>query len=44
VFVNGKFCKDFKLAEANDFFFEGLQNPGNTENPVGSNVTTINVD
>ncbi|XP_059438650.1 germin-like protein subfamily 1 member 13 [Corylus avellana] len=44
VFVNGKFCKDFKLAEANDFFFEGLQNPGNTENPVGSNVTTVNVD
>jgi quercetin dioxygenase-like cupin family protein len=44
VFVNGKFCKDFKLAEANDFFFEGLQNPRNTENPVGSNVTTVNVD
>jgi quercetin dioxygenase-like cupin family protein len=44
VFVNGKFCKDFKLAEANDFFFEGLQNPRNTENPVGSNVTNVNVD
>jgi quercetin dioxygenase-like cupin family protein len=44
VFVNGKFCKDFKLAKAEDFFFHGLQNPGNTANRVGSNVTTVNVD
>ncbi|BFG40721.1 hypothetical protein CerSpe_269950 [Prunus speciosa] len=44
VFVNGKFCKDPKLANVNDFFFSGLQNPRNTQNPVGSNVTAVNVD
>ncbi|XP_022720009.1 germin-like protein subfamily 1 member 14 [Durio zibethinus] len=44
VFVNGKFCKDPKLAEADDFFFSGLSKPGNTSNLVGSNVTTVNVD
>ncbi|KAF9606106.1 hypothetical protein IFM89_023129 [Coptis chinensis] len=40
VFVNGKFCKDPKLATANDFFFGGLRKPGNTSNQVGSVVTT----
>ncbi|KAK9291809.1 hypothetical protein L1049_019759 [Liquidambar formosana] len=44
VFVNGKFCKDPKLATANDFFFSRLQNPRNTENQLGSNVTLLNVD
>ncbi|KAE8663179.1 Germin-like protein subfamily 1 member 18 [Hibiscus syriacus] len=44
VFVNGKFCKDPKLAVADDFFFSGLNMPGNTSNLVGSNVTTVNVD
>ncbi|KAE8707791.1 Germin-like protein subfamily 1 member 14 [Hibiscus syriacus] len=44
VFVNGKFCKDPKLAVAEDFFFSGLNKPGNTANPVGSNVTMVNVD
>ncbi|KAK8542941.1 hypothetical protein V6N13_136510 [Hibiscus sabdariffa] len=44
VFVNGKFCKDPKLAVAEDFFFSGLNKPGNTSNPVGSNVTMVNVD
>ncbi|KAK9293269.1 hypothetical protein L1049_021261 [Liquidambar formosana] len=44
VFVNGKFCKDPKLATADDFFFSGLQNPRNTENQLGSNVTLLNVD
>ncbi|XP_062162952.1 germin-like protein subfamily 1 member 13 [Alnus glutinosa] len=44
VFVNGKFCKDLKQSKAEDFFFSGLQNPGNTNNPVGSNVTLVNVD
>uniref|UniRef100_A0A2N9ISR8 Cupin type-1 domain-containing protein n=1 Tax=Fagus sylvatica TaxID=28930 RepID=A0A2N9ISR8_FAGSY len=44
VFVNGKFCKDPKLAKAEDFFFKGLDIPGNTDNRVGSNVTTVNVD
>ncbi|PQQ02402.1 germin-like protein subfamily 1 member 11 isoform X1 [Prunus yedoensis var. nudiflora] len=44
VFVNGKFCKDPKLVNANDFFFSGLQNARNTQNPLGSNVTAVNVD
>ncbi|XP_059664136.1 germin-like protein subfamily 1 member 14 [Cornus florida] len=44
VFVNGKFCKDPKLVKAEDFFFSGLNIPGNTNNKVGSNVTTVNVD
>ncbi|KAA8514837.1 hypothetical protein F0562_018016 [Nyssa sinensis] len=43
VFVNGKFCKDPKLATANDFFYSGLNIPGNTSNPVGSYVTPVNV-
>ncbi|GMI79110.1 germin-like protein 6 [Hibiscus trionum] len=43
VFVNGKFCKDPKLAVADDFFFSGLNKHGNTSNRVGSNVTTVNV-
>ncbi|KAI9185462.1 hypothetical protein LWI28_007547 [Acer negundo] len=44
IFVNGKFCKDPKLATPDDFFFKGLNIPGNINNPVGSNVTTVNVD
>ncbi|KAK9292928.1 hypothetical protein L1049_020909 [Liquidambar formosana] len=44
VFVNGKFCKDPKLVTANDFFFSGFQNPRNTKNQLGSNVTLLNVD
>ncbi|KAK9997096.1 hypothetical protein SO802_021782 [Lithocarpus litseifolius] len=44
VFVNGKFCKDPKLVTANDFYFGGLNIPGNTYNNVGSNVTNVNVD
>ncbi|KAG6651832.1 germin-like protein subfamily 1 member 13 [Carya illinoinensis] len=44
VFVNGKFCNDPKLATANDFFFSGLNVPRNTLNPLGSNVTAVNVD
>ncbi|XP_057983962.1 putative germin-like protein 2-1 [Malania oleifera] len=44
VFVNGKFCKDPKLATADDFFFSGLNVPGNTSNRLGSNVTLVNVD
>jgi quercetin dioxygenase-like cupin family protein len=43
VFVNGKFCKDPKLATADDFFFSGLNIPRNTSNPVGSTVTPVNV-
>ncbi|XP_059434045.1 germin-like protein subfamily 1 member 13 [Corylus avellana] len=44
VFINGKFCKDLKLASANDFFFSGLDTPRDTSNPLGSNVTLLNVD
>nr|CAN73846.1 hypothetical protein VITISV_021637 [Vitis vinifera] len=40
VFVNGKFCKNPNLTVAEDFFFQGLNIPGNTANRVGSNVTT----
>ncbi|KAK0598886.1 hypothetical protein LWI29_000334 [Acer saccharum] len=43
VFVNGKFCKDPKLATPNDFFFSGLNIPRDTSNPIGSNVTQVNV-
>ncbi|XP_012492699.1 germin-like protein subfamily 1 member 7 [Gossypium raimondii] len=43
VFVNGKFCKDPKLATAEDFFLPGLNIPGNTSNQVGSMVTPANV-
>ncbi|KAM7269436.1 hypothetical protein ACFE04_024933 [Oxalis oulophora] len=44
VLVNGKICKDPKLVKAEDFFFEGLDEPGKIDNPVGSKVTTVNVD
>ncbi|KAK1280136.1 putative germin-like protein 2-1 [Acorus gramineus] len=43
IFVNGLVCKDPKLAQADDFFFTGLDKPGNTSNPVGSKVTAVNV-
>ncbi|XWS42630.1 hypothetical protein CRYUN_Cryun16bG0030300 [Craigia yunnanensis] len=43
VFVNGKFCKDPKLAKVEDFYFSGLNIPRNTSNPVGSTVTPVNV-
>ncbi|XVE62660.1 hypothetical protein DITRI_Ditri06bG0137000 [Diplodiscus trichospermus] len=44
VFVNGKFCKDPKLAKPEDFFYSGLNIPRNTSNPVGSTVTPVNVE
>ena len=44
MFVNGKFCKNPKLANPNDFSFQGLQIPGNTVNVVGSNVTQVTVN
>ncbi|KAF9670194.1 hypothetical protein SADUNF_Sadunf13G0043100 [Salix dunnii] len=43
VFVNGKLCKDPKLATAKDFFFSGLDIARNTSNPLGSVVTPANV-
>ncbi|MQL91577.1 hypothetical protein Taro_024192 [Colocasia esculenta] len=42
VFINGLACKDPTLATAADFFFAGLDVPGNTMNRVGSNVTLVN--
>lgn len=42
--MNGLICKDPKMAVADDFFFAGLNKPGNTYNNVGSNVTLVNVD
>ncbi|KAL9436541.1 hypothetical protein AB3S75_022566 [Citrus x aurantiifolia] len=44
VFVNGKFCKDPKLATAKDFFLSGLDKPGNTTNRLGVNETHANVE
>ncbi|XP_020268784.1 putative germin-like protein 2-1 [Asparagus officinalis] len=41
VFVNGLVCKDPKLALADDFFFSGLNMPGNTSNRLGSKVTLV---
>ncbi|KAJ6801041.1 putative germin-like protein 2-1 [Iris pallida] len=41
VFVNGLVCKDPKQAKPDDFFFAGLDKPGNTSNPQGSNVTLV---
>ncbi|XP_077223870.1 putative germin-like protein 2-1 [Tasmannia lanceolata] len=43
VLVNGVVCKDPKLAQAEDFFFTGLDKSGNTSNPLGSKVTPVNV-
>ncbi|XP_028783696.1 germin-like protein subfamily 1 member 13 [Neltuma alba] len=42
VFVNGKFCKDPNLVEAEDFFFHIME--GNTSNPLGSKVTQVFVN
>ncbi|XP_058071320.1 putative germin-like protein 2-1 isoform X3 [Magnolia sinica] len=35
--------QDFCVAVPDDFFFTGLDKPGNTSNKVGSNVTQVNV-
>ncbi|KAG8383652.1 hypothetical protein BUALT_Bualt04G0036200 [Buddleja alternifolia] len=44
VFVNGKICKNPNMVVANDFFYSGLNKPGNTSNPLGSRVTPVNVN
>ncbi|KAF0892565.1 hypothetical protein E2562_016862 [Oryza meyeriana var. granulata] len=44
VFVNGFVCKNPKLVTANDFFFHGLNVPGNTMNAQGSAVTPVTVN
>ena len=41
--MNGKFCKNPNLTKAEDFFYSGLDKPGNVSNPVGSAVTQVNV-
>ncbi|CDP10148.1 unnamed protein product [Coffea canephora] len=43
VWVNGVPCKDPKLVTAEDFFFTGLNIPGNTSNAYGSKVTSVSV-
>ncbi|XP_057844634.2 putative germin-like protein 2-3 [Cryptomeria japonica] len=43
IFVNGFVCKNPKKVSADDFFFRGLGQPGDTNNAVGSNVTAANV-
>ncbi|KAF4398386.1 hypothetical protein G4B88_025365 [Cannabis sativa] len=43
VLVNGIVCKDPKMVGAQDFFFSGLQKPGNTSNALGSSVTPVGV-
>ncbi|XP_040940748.1 germin-like protein subfamily 1 member 11 [Gossypium hirsutum] len=43
VFVNGKFCKDAKLAKADDFYFSGLHIRKTTSNTFGSIVTPLNI-
>ncbi|CAO2173959.1 unnamed protein product [Urochloa humidicola] len=40
--LNGFPCK--ANISADDFFFSGLRNPGNTNNPAGSIVTAANVE
>ncbi|XP_062083248.1 germin-like protein subfamily 1 member 13 [Humulus lupulus] len=44
LFVNGRFCKNPDMVKAEDFFFSGINIPGNTDNAVGSNVTAVFVD
>ncbi|KAK1284546.1 Germin-like protein 8-2 [Acorus calamus] len=43
VLVNGLVCKNPMNVTAEDFFFCGLNEPGNTDNKQGSNVTAVNV-
>ncbi|KAK4607321.1 hypothetical protein RGQ29_001231 [Quercus rubra] len=44
VFVNGEFCKDPATVIANDFFFSGLNIPGNTSaNKLGSSVNLVDI-
>ncbi|KAH9304013.1 hypothetical protein KI387_008417, partial [Taxus chinensis] len=44
VLVNGFVCKNPMEVSGEDFFFAGLRKAGNTNNPVGSNVTAANVN
>ncbi|KAK4757044.1 hypothetical protein SAY87_007171 [Trapa incisa] len=44
VFVNGKFCKDPNDIIADDFLFQGLNVPRDTNNKLGSTVTAVTVE
>ncbi|KAH0638138.1 hypothetical protein KY289_038053 [Solanum tuberosum] len=44
VFVNGKFCKDPKLATADDFFVTGLNVSGNPLPGLGSFVNLVDIN
>ncbi|GMN37051.1 hypothetical protein TIFTF001_042578 [Ficus carica] len=44
LFVNGKFCKNPKLAKADDFFASGLNIPGNTNNRLGISAIVADVN
>ncbi|KAH6806435.1 RmlC-like cupins superfamily protein [Perilla frutescens var. frutescens] len=41
VFVNGKTCKDPNTVTVDDFFYSGLNKPGNITSPLGSKVTMV---
>ncbi|XP_057542275.1 germin-like protein subfamily 1 member 17 [Amaranthus tricolor] len=41
LFVNGLFCKNPMDVKIEDFHFQGLHIPGDTNNNVGSNVTRV---
>ncbi|KAG0497575.1 hypothetical protein HPP92_002266 [Vanilla planifolia] len=42
LFINGLVCKNSKQVTENDFFFQGINVPGNTSNRIGSKVTAVN--
>ncbi|KFK33215.1 hypothetical protein AALP_AA6G345500 [Arabis alpina] len=44
VFVNGKFCKDPKLARIEDFVFTGLDTPRPVTSAIGSTLTVVSAD
>ncbi|XP_021744584.1 germin-like protein [Chenopodium quinoa] len=44
LFVNGLFCKNPMEVTVDDFLFQGLNIPGNTDNQVGSNVTRVTAE
>ncbi|XP_031378484.1 germin-like protein subfamily 1 member 15 [Punica granatum] len=44
VSVNEKFCKNPNLTVVDDFLYQGLNIPGDTNNKLGSKVTPVTVD
>nr|QOX06022.1 germin-like protein 1 [Lindernia subracemosa] len=40
--VNGLPCKDPSTVKADDFFFSGMDKPGNTTNPIKATFTPVN--